>query len=132
MRTGWSTTVRRLAVGIPLLVLIGCGSNDQPELGTVTGRVTLDGKPLPRVEVTFAPDVGRPSYGETGDDGQYELTYIRDAKGAKIGKHTITIRSAKVDNSKIAHAEVKPGKNLFDIECTARAQANDQQAGDDR
>ena len=131
MRTHWFKAVCRCAMGIPLLLLSGCGATDQPELGAVSGSVKLDGKPLSHVEITFAPDVGRPSYGETGDDGMYELIYIRDTKGAKIGKHTITVRSAKVDNSKIAPAEIKPGKNRIDIECTANSQTTDQRAGDD-
>lgn len=131
MKTCWFKIAGQFAMGIPLLLLIGCGSSDQPELGTVSGSVKLDGKPLSHVEITFAPDVGRPSYGETGDDGMYELIYIRDTKGAKIGKHTITVRSAKVDNSKIAPAEIKPGKNHIDIECTAGARSIDQRGGDD-
>jgi hypothetical protein len=132
MRTDWFNAVCCCAFGIPLLLLIGCGSSDQPELGTVSGSVTLDGKPLTRVEITFAPDVGRPSYGETGDDGMYELIYIRDTKGAKLGKHTITVRSAKVDNSKIPPAVIKPGKNRIDIPCTANAQTNASRADDDQ
>ena len=83
------------------------------------------------MEVTFAPDVGRPSYGETGDDGMYELVYIRDVKGAKVGRHTVTVRSTKVDNSKIKPAEVKPGNNLIDIECTPKSQKSAQPASDD-
>lgn len=136
MRTHSVKTICRFVIGIPLLLPIGCGSDDQPELGKVSGLVTLDGKPLPHVEITFAPDVGRPSYGETADDGKYELNYVRDIQGAKVGRHTVTIRSTKVDNSKIKPAEVKPGKNRIDIECTPRSQQHvqpddAQPAGDD-
>lgn len=117
MKTLWIKTCRCLGIAIPLLML-GCGGGDQPELGTVFGMVTLGGQPLANVEITFAPKVGRPSYGESGADGMYELVYIRDVKGAKIGQHTITVHSTKVDNAKLKPVEIKPGKNLIDIECT--------------
>lgn len=42
----------------------GCGSGVAlPELGTVSGVVTLDGKPLPGVTVKFVPANGRTSSG---------------------------------------------------------------------
>lgn len=91
----------------------------------------MNGKPLPHVEITFAPDVGRPSYGETGDDGMYELIYTRDTKGAKVGRHIITVRSTKLDNSKIQPAEIKAGKNHIDIDCTPNSRRNDQPTDDE-
>lgn len=125
------TTSQHLAIAMPLL-LIGCGSGDQPELGMVSGIVTLDGKSLPNVEVTFTPEIGRPSYGETGKDGLFELVYIRDIKGAKVGRHNVTIHSKKVDNSKLKPVEVKAGKNLMSIECVPSSSASAKNAaGDD-
>jgi len=103
------------------LALTGCGGiPDQPPLGTVTGIVTLDGKPLEFVELNFSPEVGRPSDGNTNSLGEYELTYAQDIKGAKVGKHTITIRSGKVDHSKLKPVEIKPGKNVINIECVSK------------
>jgi hypothetical protein len=130
MRTHWRTIVGRLAITIPLL-LIGCGRGDQPELGSVFGIVSLNGKPLTHVEVTFAPEVGRPSYGETNDEGIYELVYLRDVKGAKVGRHAVTIHSTKVDNSLLKPVEVKPGNNLIDIECPPKAKKDAGQVGGD-
>lgn len=78
------------------LAISGCGSgspDDRPDLGTVTGTVTMNGEPLPGVEVTFVPEEGRPSVGRTESDGTYELTYIRDIKGAKIGNHQVRIHT---------------------------------------
>lgn len=83
-----------LAFGLCVLLLnlAGCGGvSDQPELGQVTGTITLDGKPLPRTAVMFQPENGRPATGRTDKDGKYELTYIRDTKGAKIGKNRVEI-----------------------------------------
>jgi len=75
-----------------LLSLPGClGPNDQPELGHVTGTITLDGKPLSGVEVVFQPDNGRPARAATDAEGKYELRYVRDTLGTKIGHNRIEI-----------------------------------------
>jgi hypothetical protein len=107
-------------VAIPLLFVLalgGCSQGDQPDLGLVTGRILLNGEALPHVEVAFQPDNGRPSYGQADDDGHYELTYIRDTKGAKIGKHRVLVRSGSVDSDAIEPVEVYAGKNVIDINC---------------
>lgn len=82
-----------LAVGL-LLAVGGCGSSGgRPELGTVSGTVTMDGKPLAGVVVSFAPESGRTSSGVTDADGKYELTYAHGAKGAQVGKHSVHVSS---------------------------------------
>ena len=58
-----------LLLGSCLIVSIGCGSSDEPELGTVTGSVTMDGKPLANVWIGFAPTEGRASMAITDKDG---------------------------------------------------------------
>lgn len=81
----------------------GCGgqSGDQPSLGTVSGTVTMDGKPLSHADVVFMPTQGSPSSGQTDENGQYELSYVGDAKGALIAKHKVSITTgvpvSKVD-----------------------------------
>ena len=78
-----------------VLVSTGCGpSSDMPELGTVTGVVTLDGQPLPGVTVKFVPAEGRTSSGLTDAGGKYELIYTRDVKGAPVGEHKVYISGA--------------------------------------
>jgi hypothetical protein len=81
-----------LALSLFCMCQFGCGSKgDQPELGTVNGTVTLDGQPLVGVAVVFQPDNGRPSRGMTDAEGKYELIYIRQTKGAKVGPHRVEI-----------------------------------------
>ncbi len=81
-----------VALSVLLLSLPGCGgSGDQPELGQVSGTVTLDGKPLSGVAVVFQPDNGRPARGMTNAEGKYELTYIRDTRGTKVGRNRVEI-----------------------------------------
>ena len=51
----------------------------------------MDGDPLADALVTFQPEAGRPSFGRTDGSGKYELVFNRDAEGAEIGKHRVTI-----------------------------------------
>lgn len=53
--------------------------------------MTLDGQPLPGVEVTFAPMTGRSSGGITDNQGRYTLIYVGATNGAKTGRHTVFI-----------------------------------------
>src|SRR5687768_14624278 len=80
-----------LAMSVSFLSLPGCGSSDQPELGQVKGTVTLNGLPLAGVEVVFYPDSGRPARGRTDFEGKYELRYIRETMGTKVGHNRVEI-----------------------------------------
>lgn len=74
------------------LSLWGCGSgSDRPELGQVTGIITMDGEPLSGIAVVFSPDDGRPARGKTDAQGRYKLTYIGQTPGAKVGHHRVEI-----------------------------------------
>jgi hypothetical protein len=114
------------------VVFSGCGFDNQPELGRVQGKITLDGKPLVKVTVSFKPlDGGRQSSGKTDEDGHYELIYLRDICGAKVGKHRVVVGSTDPttpkrerlpdrynDNTKL-EAEVRPGENQCDFDLEA-------------
>lgn len=103
---------------VALVLTFGCGTkSDLPSLGTVTGTVTLNGEPLRQVEISFNPTKGRPSYAKTDDEGKYELTYIRDIKGAKIDEHRVIVHSPKVDNAQRQLIPVKAGPQVIDIKC---------------
>ncbi|MBL4886236.1 MAG: hypothetical protein JKY95_17105 [Planctomycetaceae bacterium] len=114
------------------LFSIGCGggSSDQPDLGSVTGAIALDGKPLGGVIVVFSPEEGRQSVGITDADGKYELQYTGDSRGAKIGKHSVGFMASDDEDVKASasipakyaagtetglSAEVVAGKNTFDF-----------------
>ncbi|MCA9085811.1 MAG: hypothetical protein KDA81_17245 [Planctomycetaceae bacterium] len=80
-----------------LFLTTGCGGgpSDAPDLGHVTGVVTIDGKPASGVDVSFAPlDGGRPSSARTDANGRYDLVYSTSAMGAKIGMHKVKIAGA--------------------------------------
>lgn len=94
VRYGWTAIVVCSMVWVA-----GCADSD---LGTVSGMVQMDGKPLPDAVITFypiEPDVssgkGRASSGRTNEDGYYELQYNREAKGAEIGRHKVEITTAQ-------------------------------------
>ena len=110
--------------------LTGCGgAGDRPELGMVTGVVTIDGDPLPNAVVMFKPEGKRSSRGFTDSQGRYELIYLRDIRGATTGSHRVIIdRVPQKESGKYQRlpdcynieteltAEVEPGENLFDWE----------------
>ncbi len=119
------------------LLSCGCGSSDVPETGEVKGIVTLDGAPVPKATVTFAPEEGRTSTAETDDKGEYVLAYTAKVLGAKVGKHTVRISTfrpatgdpgdahrveevkekipAKYNTQTTLSEEVEPGKNEKDF-----------------
>lgn len=79
-----------------LAVLAGCGGGtDLPDIGDVSGKVTLDGKPLDGARIEFVPAKGRPSYGLSDDEGNYTLRYSASVNGAMLGKHKVAIRSER-------------------------------------
>lgn len=87
-----------VVIGAALSVL-GCGSGTP----SVSGTVTLDGKPIEGATVTFTPDskdgsgIGA-SYGKTDAQGRYSLrTVSGDKSGAVVGKHKVTISKASSD-----------------------------------
>lgn len=136
-----------LCLGLCMLAslgLEGCGSvaDDQPDLGQVSGQVTLDGQPLAAANIYFQPvEGGRNSTATTDDQGNYVLDYLRDLKGAKIGQHKVRISTfvepVKGDDGAVENPgkkelvpdkynkqtelekEVKAGENVINIEITS-------------
>jgi hypothetical protein len=89
--------MRRLLVLLLLLPLLaGCGGGG---VAAVSGRVTLDGRPLANAAVLFQPvsaagnnNPGPGSTGVTDADGRYTLTITgKEQRGAVVGKHKVRI-----------------------------------------
>ncbi len=85
----------RLPIAVALLFLAGCGRS-LPETAPVTGRITLDGNPVPKGRIVFVPDEGRPAIGAIQPDGTYRLTTFAPGDGAVLGHHTVTIQANEV------------------------------------
>lgn len=92
--------MRVLLVLCPLfaasVLFAGCsgGPSDTPEVGLVSGTVTLDGQPAANLQVAFQPESGRPSLGRTDSAGKYTLSYSASTTGAKVGKGLFKISTA--------------------------------------
>ncbi len=79
---------------LPLTVVVGCGRG--PELATVSGLVTVDGKPVPNAMITFFPEFsGTTSYGVTDPNGKYVLMFTDQDRGALIGSFRVSITTKK-------------------------------------
>jgi hypothetical protein len=72
----------------------GCGPSG-PEIAYVTGRVTIDGKPLPNATVLFVPENGRPAGAATDADGNYVLYFAQGRLGAIPGKSSVRITTQR-------------------------------------
>ena len=96
---------------------------ERPDLGFVTGIVTLDDKPLANVTVMFQPEKWSASVGTTDESGRYSLYYVQEVKGAALGKHRVEIQAGSdkeavpvPPNYNIMSeltADVKAGSNEF-------------------
>jgi hypothetical protein len=89
--------LRRLLLLVTLIALcIGCGG--EFPTANVSGRITVNGKPVEKVAVMFQPvaaegkiNSGIGSTGISDADGRYTLILIgtKNTKGAVIGKHKV-------------------------------------------
>jgi hypothetical protein len=82
--------------GAFLLALSGCSSGPKLEYAEVEGTVTLGGKPLSGVEVTFYPDYegGKQlpyATGKTDSSGKYTLNLQSGKPGALVGKNRVVV-----------------------------------------
>jgi len=109
MRVSWKCGGCLISV---IILLAGCGKPTVPS-GEVKGTVSMDGKPLPEVSVSFIPDPVEgsskpPAEAITDANGHYELIYYipndRDlsspymGKGAPLGWHTVLLGDYKMTN----------------------------------
>jgi len=111
--------IRRIFLLLCLTLPLAAGCRDSgPELGEVTGVVTLDGKPLPNATVEFQPTAsgGSSSQGTTDESGRYELMYGVGRPGAMIGEHAVRITTYRMEpadeqgENMIEHPEILPPK----------------------
>ena len=94
-------SLRTVALSAWLLIAcIGCG----PGVAPVSGRITLDAKPLVNALVSFQPESdainpGPGSQGRTNANGEYSLQLLtKDVAGAIPGKHKISITAYEGDS----------------------------------
>ena len=124
------------------LLLSGCGGEDY-ELAPISGRVTLDGKPLAKIRVSFQPVSKRPdepnpgpgSYGTTDTEGRYTLQTVEsDADGAVVGTHRVHLGTKPPEQDpaddrapvykEIVPAQWRDGSQTFEVPPEGTDQAN--------
>jgi len=103
-----------VAIAGSSLLWIGAGCKRGPrgpEIVPVSGKVTLDGKPVGEVRISFQPqappapsgskkavEVGVGSNATTGADGTYVLALSDNTKtGAVVGVHTVRLADKEVE-----------------------------------
>ena len=88
--------------------LAGCGGSSKPyNTAPVSGRITLDGKPLAGARVYFfpihdpqsGPLSGPEAYGTTDADGRYTLETAFGERGATIGPNRVAVSTVKYETS---------------------------------
>jgi hypothetical protein len=87
----------RLLLGLALVLALGCGSR---KLAPVSGKVTLNDKPLANAMVSFQPiapagttEAGPGSTGKTNEKGEFTLKSSSGQDGAWVGEHRVIISS---------------------------------------
>jgi hypothetical protein len=84
-----------------------CGCSSKPySVAQVSGKVTLDGKPLSKASVTFAPMAtkenqapGPTAWGPTDAEGRYKLAFDPQTPGAVVGKCRVYISGLLPDTA---------------------------------
>jgi hypothetical protein len=103
----------RLLLLLGWFVLTGCKSADGPALSSVTGTVTLDGKPLAGAMVRFIPQGTTPGHGGAGttdEAGKYEITAHRtnNRKGLLPGEYKVVLTRLLLPDGKPLPPDVPP------------------------
>jgi hypothetical protein len=105
-RTAQCYSVAVVIAASLLMTSAGCGSKveDRPTVYSVTGKLTVGGKPLQGITVTLMPVAGGPSgIGKTASDGSFIIVTANAGEGAVPGTHKVILSSydaAKPDLSR--------------------------------
>ena len=90
-----------LLTGLTSICFVGCDTTpgmdySKVELISVTGKVTLDGNPVPYAVVTFESiDTGSFSGGVADENGNYQLRFDVNQMGVPPGKKLVKIGTAR-------------------------------------
>jgi len=78
--------------GLMMGLITGCGGGGSaPETVPVTGIVTYQGQPVPKLSVAFIPDKGMLATGTTDAEGRFRLTTSNSGDGAMVGSYRVAI-----------------------------------------
>jgi len=76
-----------------VVLLTGCGDSRFPPTAEVNGTVTVDGKPMERLSVTFhfQGKAARVGSGTTDAEGKFTISTFGKNDGALLGVHHVTV-----------------------------------------
>ncbi len=137
---------RRNAIALLLFAhcatYIGCGEGSDFAMAPVSGKVTLDGKPLAEAHVGFEPIAqqgtsvaGPGSYATTDKEGHFELKSLDNHNGAVVGSHHVTIRTLQAERGpngevKVIQQEILPNRYHAETELTFTVPQSGTEAAD--
>jgi len=108
--------------------LVGCGRSGPP-VQMVQGVVTLDGRPVEGVAVTFTPipgGSGIQAFGNTRADGSFRLSAFRGARpgsGTVIGEYVVTCAKATGGGAPAETPPPSPSASDDEVESWRREEA---------
>jgi hypothetical protein len=108
--------MRSALLGLPLILLLaGCGGRPYG-VAKVSGRVTLDNKPLAKASITFVPQAtkenqapGPTAAAFTDADGRYSLGIDSETPGSVVGRCRIFITTLIGDGKAQDPNDDRPG-----------------------
>lgn len=123
---GSSAAVALLTLAV---VMTGCGRRFP--MAEVSGKVTLDGKPLSGATVMFVPERGFAAAGTLQPDGTFRLISGTPGRGAVIGSHKVAVLPEDPLDTRYPpkfrdpqtsgfSVDVKAGKNTFEFDLPLR------------
>lgn len=83
--------LKKLVIPIfALATLVGCGDG-RPTRVTVSGKVLIDGEPLPKGIIQFVSEGVRPAGGKLDGDGSFTLSCYEEGDGIIPGSYQVTV-----------------------------------------
>ncbi len=109
MKIGRRTLLAAMPVAL-LCLASGCGGGQEYKAAPVSGTVTIDGKPVAGIVVTFQPagvsgqNPGPGSTGTTDENGKFTLLFATAERkpGAAVGKHRVTFATRMEDQGDVS------------------------------
>ena len=103
------------------LSVVGCSDPNMPDMGQVSGKVTMDGQPISKGRIVFQPQNGPSCMAETDEAGNYEIMFDKNTPGAVLGPNVVSIsthRFARENGELVEHKETVPPQ--FNVESTLK------------
>jgi hypothetical protein len=86
-----------LCIAALLCFCFACGCGDgRPKRAPISGRVTIDGKPLSSGSIVVHPAGTRLATSPIGPDGRFTLSMFENEDGCILGKHPLAVVGTKM------------------------------------